>query len=62
MTVRLMQNATDIAFYHRFKTPHQFFVWGIFPRLIADLANVSCITDAANKIHISSIELAALSP
>ena len=62
MTVRLMQNVTDTAFHDRFETPYQFFVWGIFPRLIADLANVSCVTDDANKIHISSIELAALSP
>lgn len=60
VTVRLIQNATDFLLYHRFETPSQFFAFEIFPRLIADLADVSSVTNDANKIPISSIELAAL--
>lgn len=40
---------------------HLRFGFEIFPRLIADLADVSSITDDANKIHIPSTELPALS-
>lgn len=61
MTVRLIQDATNFAFCHRFETPCQFIVFEMFPRLIADLADVSSITDDANKIHIPSVELATLS-
>lgn len=59
MTDRLIQKATDFALCQGFETLLFVVVLENFPSLIADLAHFLSITDDANKIHISSMKLAA---